>query len=234
MIALSRRAGILALAALACLPALAESRYNQIALRAEVSREVPHDLMQVNLYSEAQNNDASQLASEITRHLNAAVRQARQVKEVKVSLGSRNSYPVYDKEGSRIVAWRERANLRLESTDFAALSRLTADLLGELKMGGMEFAIADETRRKYEDLLLREAVTAFKSRAQLTTEALGGRSYKLVNLNLNSSGMFPPTPLRTAAMKSMERMDAVPAQQIEAGSSQVSISADGMIEVQMP
>ncbi len=45
-------------------------------------------------------------------------------------------------------------------------------------MGGMDFAIATPTRKASEDALLKEAVTAFKSRAQLATDALGGKSYK--------------------------------------------------------
>lgn len=233
---LLRRTGLLALAALVSLPALADSpsHYNQVALRAEVSHEVPHDLMQVNLYSEAQQADASRLAEETTRRLNAAVKRARQVPGVKISLGSRNSYPVYDKDHRRIVAWRERANLRLEGTDFATLSRLTADLLDDLSMGGMSFAVSDATRHKHEDELLREAVAAFRARAQLATEALGATSYRLVSLDLNGNGVRPPIPLRAVTMKSMARMEEAPAQEIEAGTSQVGVNAEGVIEVQMP
>ncbi len=237
MPSLFRLAMPLAFAVLASLPALAEDapRYNQVSLRAEASREVAHDLMRVTLYSEAQHKDSGQLASDITRSLNAAVERARQVAGVTVSLGSRNSYPVYDDQGRRIVAWRERAELRLESADFAALSQLSAELLGELKIGDMRFTIADATRQKGEDELLQEAVKAFGERAKLATRALGGSGYKLVSLNLNSAGITPPPfPRAAMAMKSMDREAGVPAQEIEAGSSQVSVSADGVIEVQMP
>ena len=53
---------IAALLGLACAsaPALADihdQRYNQVALRAEVSSEVAHDRMHVTLYSEAQHSD---------------------------------------------------------------------------------------------------------------------------------------------------------------------------------
>ena len=109
-----------------------EPRYNQVALRAEVSQEVAHDLMQVTLYSEAQHSDPAQLASQITQTLNSAIQRARQAKGVKVELGSRHSYPVYDDKGQRIRAWRERAVLRLESSDFASLSALSGELLGSL------------------------------------------------------------------------------------------------------
>ncbi|VXB33765.1 conserved exported hypothetical protein [Pseudomonas sp. 8AS] len=211
-----------------------EARYNQVALRAEVGQEVAHDRMFVTLYSEAQDRDPGKLAAAMTQTLNQAVERARRVKDVKVSLGSRHSYPVYEDEGKKISAWRERAEVRLESADFAPLAQLSADLLGELKMAEMSFAVADETRQKSEDALIKEAVAAFKARAQLATEALGGKGYKLVSLNLNSGGFQPVQPMRAMAMDSGSFSKSAPAQQIEAGSSKVSMAADGVIEVQMP
>ena len=76
-----RRSAAMLLAAglMASLPVLAEEpRYNQVSLRAEVSKEVARDLMSVTLYSEAQNSDPGKLAAEITRTMNKALEQARQ------------------------------------------------------------------------------------------------------------------------------------------------------------
>lgn len=207
--------------------------YNQVSLRTEVSEEVPHDLMQVILYSEAQDNDPAKLAASITENLNKAIAQARQSKGVQVSLGSRHSYPVYSDNGEHISAWRERAELRLESAQFSQLSKLTGELLQQLKMGGMTFSIADSTRQASEDALIKTAVESFKARAQLTSETLGGNTYKIVNLSFNS-GFQPPMPVRMAAMKGMAMNEAAPAPEIEAGSSKVTLSVDGVIEVQMP
>ena len=233
-----RSAALLALSActLAALPALAaeELHYNQISLRAEVSQEVARDLMIVTLYTEEQNTDPAKLAADVSTTMNKALAQAKQVKDITLRQGSRNSYPIYDTKGQKITGWRERAELRLESADFAALSKLTGELLGDLKMGGMDFAIADPTRKASEDQLLKEAVTAFKARAQLATNALGGKDYKLVSLSLNGGGFQAPMPMRMGAMKSMAEADAAPTPEIEAGSSQVSVNADGVIEVLMP
>ncbi|NQD92125.1 SIMPL domain-containing protein [Pseudomonas sp. CrR25] len=220
-------AGLLSLSAQA-----EEARYNQIALRAEVNQEIAHDLMHVTLYSEAQHSDPATLATQITRTLNAAVSQAREAKGVSVALGSRHSYPVYDDKGQKITAWRERAELRLESADFATLSKLTGEMLKDMKMGGMDFSIASPTRKSHEDALLKDAVKAFRARAQLATEALGGSAYKLVSLNLNTGGFQPPMPMRMA--KGMAMMDAAATPEIEAGTSQVTVNADGVIEVQIP
>ena len=215
------------------LPALAdEPRYNQISLRAEVTQEVPRDLMQVTLYTEAQDADAGKLAAQITESLNKALGDARKAKNVTLRQGSRNSYPIYDDKGQAITGWRERAELRLESADFPALSKLTGELLTQLKMGGMDFSIAPATRKASEDALLKDAVAAFKARAQLATEALGGKSYKVVNLNLSSAG-YPQPFARAPMMMKAARDSAAVTPDVEAGTSDVNVTADGTIEVQM-
>lgn len=233
-----RSVALLALSAgtVASLPTLAadELHYNQISLRAEVSQEVARDLMIVTLYTEEQNTDPAKLAADISTTMNKALGQARQVKDVTLRQGSRNSYPIYDDKGQKITGWRERAELRLESSDFAALSKLTGELLTGLKMAGMDFAIADPTRKASEDALLKQAVNAFKARAQLTTEALGGKGYKIVNLNLNTNG-YPQPYMRAPMMMKAAAMDSAPVTpDVEAGTSQVSMTADGSIEVLIP
>lgn len=226
---------VLATGLFASFAALAdEPRYNQVSLRAEVSKEVARDLMVVTLYTEAQNSDPAKLANDITNGMNKALEKARAVKDIKLSQDSRNSYPIYDNKTQKITGWRERAELRLESANFPALSKLTGELLQELKMGGMDFAIAPATRKTSEDALLKDAIDAFKARAQLTTEALGGKGYKVVNLNLNSSGYPHPYARGAMMMKASMDAEAAPSPEIEAGTSQVSISADGTIEVLMP
>ena len=225
----------LSLGALASLPALAEGvNYNQISLRAEARQEVPRDLMIVSLYTEGQNTDSAKLAAEITTAMNKAIGQAKQVKAVTLRQGNRNSYPVYDNKTQKITGWRERAELRLESTDFAALSKLTGELMQTLKIGNMQFTVANATRKTSEDALLKDAVNAFKARAQLATEALGGKGYKIVNLNLNTNGYPQPYMRSEMMMKAASpAMDSAPTPEVEAGTSEVSMSADGVIEVQM-
>ena len=219
------------LACIACLPAVAdEPRYNQISLRAEATSEVAHDRMHVTLYTESQHKDPAQLAAQTTEAMNKALQSARQAKGVVVSQGSRSSYPVYEEKGQQITAWRERAELRLESGDFAALSKLTGELMQDLKMGSMQFSVSDAIRKQNEDSLLKDAITAFRARAQLATEALGGSDYRIVSLNLGSGGGYQPE-MRNFAMKSM---DAMPTPDVEAGTRQININAEGVIEVQMP
>ncbi|MNC12791.1 hypothetical protein D3C75_605170 [compost metagenome] len=76
-------------------------------------------------------------------------------------------------------------------------------------------------------------MAAFKARAQLVSEAMGARSYRLVRLDLNASGAPRPPLMRAMAMKDMN-MESAPVPQIEAGNSQLAVNADGVIELQMP
>ena len=233
----TRSAALIALSvgSVASLPVLAADQlhYNQISLRAEVSQEVARDQMIVTLYTESQNADPAKLAAEITTTMNKALAQAREVKGVTLRQGSRNSYPIYDNKNQKITGWRERAELRMESSDFAALSKLTGEMLTNLKMDSMDFAIANPTRKSSEDALLKEAVSAFKARAQLATDALGGKGYKIVNLNLNANG-YPQPYMRAPMMMKAAGMDSAPVTpEVEAGTSQVSMTADGSIEVLM-
>jgi predicted secreted protein len=220
---------------LASFSALAdEPRYNLVSVRAEASQEVPRDLMQVTLYSEAQNKDPAKLAAQITETLNKAVTQAREVKGITTRQGSRNSTPIYDDKSQKIIGWSEHAELRLESADFAALSKLTGELLTDLKIAGMDFSISKPARMASEDTLLKEAVLNFKKRAQLVTDAMGGNGYKVVNLNLNTSGYPQPYMRAPVMMMKAAPRDSAPAPEVEAGTSQVNVIAEGMIEVQMP
>ena len=99
------------------------------------------------------------------------------------------------------------------------------------KMLGVPFAIADATRKASEDALLKDAVAAFKARAQLATDELGGKGYKIVNLNFNTNGYPMPYARNGGMMMKAAMADSAPTPEVEAGTSQVNMSADGVIEV---
>ena len=236
MLPLQRFVALLALGASLSIPQLQaeeQPRYNLISLRAEVSREVAHDRMHVTLYSEDQHTDPARLAAQITATLNRAVERARTIKSVKISQGSRHSYPVYDDKGRKVMAWRERAELRLESADFAALAKLSSELLDELQMAEMHFSLSTDGRKRHEDQLLEQAVAAFKARARLVSEAMGASGYRLVRLDLDSRGGQRPPVMPMAAMKDMRMAESAPVPQIEGGNSELEVSASGVIEIQL-
>ncbi len=208
----------------------ADTLYNRVSLRAEAALEVTHDLMHVTLYTEDRNADPVALAQAITRTLNSAIAQGKKATAVKLSMGSRHSSPVHDDKGKKIIAWHERAELRLESTDFAQLSSLTGNLLQSMSMGSMRFSVADSTRLQHENQLMEQAISAFRQRADVASRALGGKGYKVINLSLNSHGGYQPPMYSRAVMMSAPMAESV-TPDIEGGSSQLRLVADGQIEV---
>jgi len=207
--------------------------YNQISFQVSVAREIAHDVMQLTLYHEAQDANPVRLAEQTTTAINKATLKARQVTGITMQTGRRYVTAIHGKEGQEIIAWRERAELHLESTDFAALSRLASDLSGEMKMAGHSFLVSKSRQQEIENALIDEAITAFRERAQIATQALGGKSYKLLNLNLDRSG-FAPRLMREMVQMSMSSPEfGTPAQQIEAGSTEAVIIASGVIEVKI-
>lgn len=206
---------------------------NRVSLRAEAQQSVNQDQLRVVLFHEAQDSDPARLAAAVSERLNRALEQARATGGIRVSSGNRRSQPIHDDKRKQIIAWRERAELILEGTDFAALSSLTGQLLADLSLADMQFSLSTSQRQQTEDQLIGEAIRAFQQRAKLASEALGGNGYRLVNLNLNTQFSQPPFMPRALKMSSAMDMETA-APQLEAGQSDVVVSADGVIEVIMP
>lgn len=217
-------------ASLVSLPANAgEGSYNQVSLRAEVQQAVNNDTLNVVLYAEEQHSDPARLAETISQRINQAIEQARETDGVVVASGNRRSHPVYDDQHKAIIAWRERAELRLESKDIAALSALTGELLNELSLSSMQFSLSAEARQTTENALISEAIDAFRQRANLVSKHLGGSGYTIVRLDLQTQSAGPGYP-RGAMLMRAEADSVTPS--LEAGEASVSVQADGVIEVE--
>jgi len=206
-------------------------RYNQVSLHAQVEQSVNHDTMRVTLFTEAQDKDPAKLAEQITRTLNDGLKTARAQDQVEVSSGNRSSQPVYDEKRENIIGWRERGEIIIEGSDFAAISTLTGELLGDLSLADMQFSLSAESRSSTEDTLVADAIEAFKSRANIVTRSLGGAGYKIVNLNLNTQFMQPMRYRGQQKMAMAADME-MSSPEVEGGQSDVTVSADGTIEVQ--
>ncbi len=212
--------------------AATELQYNQVSLRAEVQQAVSHDTLTVRMYAEDQGKDAGELAGRITRRLNESLELARQASGIEVSSGSRSSEPVYDEKREAIIGWRERGEIVLKSTDFAALSTLTGQLMDDLSLVDMQFSLSRTARSEAENELMREAIVAFKARADIAANSLGGTGYRIVNLNLDSQFMQPMAYRGAKLARMADSESASPS--VEGGQADVTLNANGTIEVTMP
>ncbi|MCC6472318.1 MAG: SIMPL domain-containing protein [Burkholderiales bacterium] len=209
-------------------PPIALPPYNTVDLQVEVQREVANDLMNATLRAELNNPDAAKLAGELNRAINEALDEARNVKSVRARSGGYQTFPVYDRS-QRITGWRGRADVRLESGDFLAASALIAKLQSRLQLASLAFAVAPETRRRIEKELIAEAVAAFRERADTARAALGGRAYKIRRLSLGTGRLVAPQPAFAASRALAE---AVTPLQVEGGTTLVTLTASGSVEIE--
>ena len=214
-------------------PAAADTppqRYNVIELAASAQREIANDLMTVQLFVEASDANPAQLANQLNRAITEGVRISKEYPVVKLRTSNNQTYPVYGRN-NQAQGWRGRAELRLETRDFAAGAALTGKLQASLQLAGMQFGVAPETRQKVENELITEAIAAFRVRADIARAALGGKSYKTQRISINSGGGSGPSPrqfIRVAAMADA----AVAAPPVEAGESLVVVNVNGVVEVE--
>ena len=141
-------------------PAAADTppqRYNVIELAASAQREIANDLMTVQLFVEASDANPAQLANQLNRAITEGVRISKEYPVVKLRTSNNQTYPVYGRN-NQAQGWRGRAELRLETRDFAAGAALTGKLQASLQLAGMQFGVAPETRQKVENELITEVM----------------------------------------------------------------------------
>lgn len=201
---------------------------DRISFRVEVGREVQNDRVTALLQAHAEGRDAARLADEINDAMSWALQQVKDVKDVTSQSGNYRTYPVYDKR--KIVNWRGAQELRLESHDVPALTRLLGTLQERLQMQSMQFSVSPVARDAVEDELIAEALAAFGKRASLIAGSLKADGYELLDVSINSTGHPPVIPMR---MESAARVSAasVAPPAVEQGSSRISVQVNGSIRL---
>jgi predicted secreted protein len=207
-----------------------ELRYNQVRLQSQQTESVSNDTMHVTLQTYAEMQDPAKLATRINQEMEWALAQAKQVKGVKLRTGSYQTWPVTRKEVT--TGWRGQQDLILESRDTEALSRLTGRLQDKLQIKSMNFTVSDEKRVTVENRLIDLALNAFKERARIVGDNLKADGYRIVEINVGTSTVRPPM-MHQARMASMS-MEASDAVAVEGGESDVRITVNGTIELQIP
>lgn len=204
--------------------------YNVINLSAEASRDISNDLMHANLFIEKSNKQPAELASQINQLMTQAINTAKKYPTVKIETGSQSTYPVYDNDNRKLREWRGRAQVRIESTDFKAASQLIAELQQNFQTESINFTVSDAKRKQVENELMIEASKSFQQRAQSLTQAWNKSSYQLINLNINTNNYGPSPVPRMAMAKAAYAESAVADQQMAAGESKMTVSANGAIQ----
>lgn len=200
-------------------------RTNLVSLQTQAVRQVPNDIAQALLAVEAEDPDPARLADAVNRTMAWVLDAAKRVKEVEVQTGTYSTYPVYTK--NTLSHWRARQDLRLQSRDVEALSRLLATLQSRLQLKAMTFSVSPERRQKVENELITEALGAFQERVAVVRAALGFHRHDIVEININTGG---PVYRPMEAMRAMAADVSTPA--LEAGTSEVTVVVSGTVRLE--
>ena len=221
-----RRALLIAL--LLPLAALAEEErqplFNLVSLAAQAEREVPNDLLAAVLAAEAEGADPAKLAREVNQKMQRALELAKAERAMRARSGAYQTWPVSDK--GRIVRWRVRQELRLESGDFAAATDLIGRLQASLTLASLALSVSPEARRQAENALTAEAIAAFEERARVVRDAMKAKGYRVKDLQVG--GGPQPRPM----MAEMRSLAAASAPAVEPGTSRILITVSGTVQLQ--
>jgi predicted secreted protein len=198
---------------------------NVVSFEAQASREVDNDQLVAVLAVDLQGADPAVLAAAANRRMAEALKLAAAVPAVKARSGNYQTYPRHDRN-QRVEGWQVSQELRLESADFAAATRLIGKLQETLAVRSMAVRLSPAARRAAEDALIAEAIAAFHARAERVRGAMKAAGYRIRSLNLGAAaGGPPPRPLEMRAMSSSAPVA------VEAGVSQVTVTASGSIQL---
>jgi len=101
-----------------------------------------------------------------------------------------------------------------------------------LSVASLRYTVSPTRRNKVERRLIAEALNRFKSRGEQIKVELGRTGYRIVNIDVITSGQSPaPVRMRAAAMM---QDSAVAAPSIEPGVQSVSVQVSGTIELKIP
>ena len=203
--------------------------YNQVHLQSQQSESVSNDTMHVTLGTHAEQRDPASLARKINEDMEWALAKAKQVKGVKVSTGSYQTWPITSKKVT--TGWRGQQNLELESKDTGSLARLAGELQDRLQIKSMKFTVSDDKRMAVENRLIEAALNAFKDRARIVGDNLKANGYRIVEINIGTSGQAPPVRHMPRMAMAMEASDAVA---VEGGESDIQVTVEGTIELFIP
>lgn len=201
---------------------------DQVSFQVGVSREVDNDRVVALLTVDAEDRDPAQLADSVNQSMAWALERARADKLVSVRTGGYQTYPVYDER--KIVRWRARQELYLESGDVDRLSQLTGRLQEQLQVQSLQFSVSQDRRKEVEARLVEQVLADYQQRADLIARALGAKSYQLVEVAVHTAERDHPVPLRAEAMSLASRAAVTPPA-MESGTSRITVQASGSIRL---
>lgn len=204
-----------------------ETHYDRVRLSVSASAQLENDTMVATVYAEEEGGQASQLSNMVNKRIRSGLELVKKHPEIKHQTNAYSSNPVYS--NNKIKGWRVRQSLRLESMDMTLMSDVLGKLQRDLALQSMQFTVSPGRKNQQDEKLIDEALEAFEQRAKQVVSKLGRKNYKIVDINISTSGSRGIRP--QYAMKAMA-MDAEVAPAISAGEQTISVTVSGSIELE--
>jgi predicted secreted protein len=96
----------------------------------------------------------------------------------------------------------------------------------------LQYTVSLDVRREAEDLLIVQALDRFKGRGKLISDELGRPDYRLVSIDINTSGESQ-MPVRMRAVAAMSDSGSIAPPTLEAGVQTITVQVSGSIELEV-
>jgi len=157
-----------------------ETLFNTVNLQAQAEREIPNDQMIVLLATEHEGSDTAGLAAKINSDMQWALEQIKKYSNVESQTKSYQTYPTYSKQ--IIIGWRASQQVEIKSENIAALTELVGKVQEKLQVKQMSFNPTRETRVRFENELLEEAMQAFLERVEIVKKHMPVKNHRIIPL----------------------------------------------------
>jgi len=205
-----------------------ESHYDRINLSVSATSKIENDTMVATVYALEEGSNASSLARLVNKRIQDGLNLVKKHASIKHQTNAYSSNPVYS--NNKIKGWRVRQSLRLESKDMALMSDVLGELQSDLTLQSIQFTVSPESKNTQDEILIDNAIESFEKRASQVVKKLRRSSYKIVNLNISTSGAAGISPQYQMRAMSLESANSAPA--ISAGEQALSVTVNASIELE--
>jgi len=203
------------------------SALDRVRFEVERARKVAQDRVTAIVGVTDEDSEAARLADRINETMSWALGRARAVESVEAKTGAYQTHPVH--EDGRIRRWRASQDLILSSGDVQALTALLGALQSRLLVRQVAFGVSAEQRRRVQEELISEALSAYEQRAQRIQQTLSARGYRLVEMTIETPDSRAPVA-RFSRAQALSADVTPPA--LEAGETEIGVRIDATIELE--
>jgi len=195
-----------------------------VTLTASATAQVDNDRMTLVLQSESQKPQAAAAAAEVNTKMNRAMSIAKATPGVTAKTVNYTTEQAFEK--GRMVGWRVRQFLQVETGDFTAGANLATRLQEEgLLLSSLTFSVSPEARRASVAKLQHDALVEWQSLAKAAAASMGYADWKPGRVNVNANDEIVRPHFAARAM-----VAAAPAPEpvaVAGGSSEIVVNVNG-------